>query len=120
MPHIFVVFGGVCMVIFMMLACDDVDPKRTEAAVKHMDCYMIPESKKDQVADLIVQCVNNATAKQTGENQDADDWVEACGDEFKNLYQVHGYREYTGYAGDPEYLSACKEYPKDSALTTPK
>jgi len=117
MHHIFVIFGGVFMVIFMAISCTDPIDNKGDLKVRRHDCYMIPEVQRDHVADLVVQCVNNATAKNTGENQDADDWVEACKDEITSIYKVTGYREYTGPAGNPEYLTGCKEFPRDSSLT---
>ncbi len=119
MPHVFVVFGGLFVVIFTMLACGPEPIRENQEKVKIWSCTKIPDDKKDHVAELVVQCVNNATAKNTGENQDADDWVEACREEISAIYTVHGGRKYTGPAGDPNWLSGCEEFPKDSSLTKP-
>ncbi len=118
MPHIFVVFGGLFTVIFMMLACVD-DPNNTNIREKihTASCTKVPDDKKDHVADLVIQCVNNATAKNTGENQDADDWVEACKEQIVSIYQVYGVRKYTGGDMDPQWITGCEEFSKDSSLT---
>jgi hypothetical protein len=113
--------GVVCLVLMLIAGAGGPDVRKQEVKKElgHVSCIMIPENKKDLVADKVVQCVNNATAKSTGENQDADDWVEACGEEISKIYRVSGYRlasSNNSYDDDYHYLSECKEF-TDSTVT---
>lgn len=76
-----------------IIACEDPGPKAVRPPItKQVNCTLIPEAKRDLVAKLMIECVNNATAKNTGENQDADDWVDACKENLASIYQVIGFK----------------------------
>jgi hypothetical protein len=115
------------MVIIMMTALFSAvghDSNKKDANGNYLpvqyNCRVIPEAKRDKVAELMIECVNNATAKNTGENQDADDWVKACKEKVTEIYEVDGFRMgAVNNDGFDHYLTTCKELP-DSLLTSAK
>ena len=127
-----IIMEGLCFVILILiiaLAC--VPNTSTSKTVQtpitfQVNCRTIPEDKKDLVAKLMVECVNNATAKTTGEDQDANHWVKACKDKLTEIYEVDGYQMATKKSMDADeyhYITACKELPynleppKDTLVT---
>ena len=108
--------------LWTIIACGENIPQKVMVTkIYQQDCTLIPEDKKDLVAKLVVDCVNNATSKNTGENQDADDWVNACHDRISKIYIVDGWEMVSGQWGNGDFVhhSTCKEFPVDT-LTTSK
>jgi hypothetical protein len=46
----------------------------------------IPPQERDRAAKAFTDCVDKATAKTTGENQDAEAWVRECGEQVRRIY----------------------------------
>lgn len=78
------------------------------------DCVDLPESKINDAAKNLIQCVEAATAKTTGENQDAEDWVYACKSSALELFGKRGQKKVMMDGGSTLYdVSGC--VPFDSA-----
>lgn len=84
----------------LLLACDP------DAPVQR-DCKYFAEGDRDKLAKSVLECVNNATAKNTGENQDADDWVEACKEQLTQIYERDGHYLWVNQGGGAGYHTGC-------------
>lgn len=77
-------------------------------------CSELPPADRDKATAAFLSCVNGATAKVTGENQDADDWVNACHENVESLYAVHGFQKWSADCWD------CDSYPTSPCTAAQK
>lgn len=95
---------GLAIAALVMMGCGE--------SRRISNCDVVPEENRQKMADFILTCINSATAKTTGEDQDAAGWVRACRYTAEKMYSVRGTLvESDGGVWDEPYhpVTPCKE-----------